>query len=187
MHYCSPDDVKLALRAPQSGVASWDANTYDQLIADCIMAAGAWIDEQTDGWSPFNASTEAATARTYTAIDEGRLLVTDPFRFAPEAVTVRGVAWSGWQLHIPIRGHRSGKSLRLTVPTTLPVVVTAAWGHQETPRDIKLACVRIAAQMFSSQRVSPAGVMEIGGGPVYEPRYDPTLDRYLSRYRSGRV
>ena len=85
--YATVDDVKLALRAPASGAASWEDDTYTDLLDMCLVTAETIVDDMCPGWAPFSA-TPIAETRDIQADGAAvyGVLSTPPFTVAPTTI-----------------------------------------------------------------------------------------------------
>ena len=191
--YTTESNVKLVLRAPQKGVASWTDDTYAALLTNCIEAAETYVDDYCAGWAPFDTA-PIAEERSFAmdgAYGFSRCVVTPPYTIAPTQLSLDGVTLTRAVLepqHMP-RATRSGKNLYVYTQTSLEgqtiTVSGGTWGWTEVPAEVQLATERIAARKFTSMRNRHMGVISVEGAAMYEPRYDDEVSRLLAPYRGA--
>lgn len=136
--YATVNDVRLALRAPTDGAASWGGDTYTALLADCLETAETVVDDMSPGWAPFSSATvsesrdiRADGAATYDTLSTG------PFTVAPTDIVLidkPGAAESDeiatnilFEPEIPILASRPGKNIKRTGPISRAWIGSYHW------------------------------------------------------------
>ena len=196
MSYCTSEEVR---RRAHGGSASGGTATTTALPdaeLDALIEQASRFFDLECGVEPehFEPATGAASARTFYGDGTGFLRL-DPF--VPGTLSATITMPDGYT--VPEYVERNGYLVRSSTtvlintrysadpwPIGVPITVTAEWGYEATPADVKMAVIELVLNLWRETDPVNVKLVNLEGQPLRE-KMPPRVAQVAKRYRGGKA